>query len=163
MILPLRQLHQRVVIILGIVLPVAFAVGVGERKPVPKIPELPAALASAPMKFGAVEWRQNQFFPKETIQAELLRENQDSGRYAIQFTVSKTFLEPDLLVYWVPGGQIISQSLPENGILLGGFGPMALPLPDEAMQSAGVFILYSLADNEIVDVSLAVNINTPPR
>ncbi|HMD55127.1 MAG TPA: hypothetical protein VKJ65_11310 [Phycisphaerae bacterium] len=163
MILPLRQLHQRMVIVLGIVLPIAFALGIGERMPVPKVSGLPEGLAPTPVKFDAVEWTQNQFFPKEAIQARLLRERKDSGHYAIQFSVPKDFLEPDLLVYWDPSSQNVSQSLPENAILQGGFGTMALPLSDEATQASGVFVLYSLANNEIVDVSMPVNVSTPAK
>jgi hypothetical protein len=158
MILPLRQLHRRIVIVLAIVMPVALAVAVDERKPIPKVPGLPATLAPAPFEFDAIVWAQKQLFPGEVIQAQILRQANSTGHYAIQFSFPKDFLKPDLLVYWVRGGDIISQDLPKNAILLGGFGSIPLPLSDDVTQSAGAFLLYSLADNKVVDVSGPVNL-----
>jgi hypothetical protein len=163
MIFPLRQLHRRMVMILGIVMPVALAVAVGERKPIPKVPELPTVLAPAPFKFDEIVWSQKQLFPKEAIHGEILKETKAARRYAVQFSIPKDFLQPDLLVYWVRGGDMILQDLPNDAILLGGFGSIPLPLSDEVIQSAGAFVLYSLADNKIVDVSDPVNIYTVTR
>jgi hypothetical protein len=50
--------------------------------------------------------------------------------------------------------------LPGNAQLLGAFNSSsALVLPAEAATQTGVLILYSLADNEIVDVSKPIRVN----
>jgi hypothetical protein len=52
----------------------------------------------------------------------------------------------------------IEDVLPDDAILLGSFDPsipMPLPLPQQAANSAGRLLLYSLGDHEIVAVSKA--------
>jgi hypothetical protein len=63
------------------------------------------------------------------------------------------FAKPDLLVYWVTGSPAITDMLPESASLLGSFNSPALDLPAEATHTDGLLILFSLADQEIVDVS----------
>ena len=146
------------VIALGIFLPVAFAVGIAARKPVPTVAELPTALVAMPQKFDAIKWERADLFSKSPIQVRLLREQKDAGRFAIVFSADKDFTKPDLIVYWVAGNPSTSDTLPANAILLGTFSATALPLSDVVAQSSGVLILYSLADNEIVDVSKPINL-----
>jgi len=38
-----------------------------------------------------------------------------------------------------------------------------LPLPVEAASTSGVLVLFSLADNEIVDISKPIQFNQPTR
>lgn len=153
MLLSLRRHHRHIFIALRVLLPVAFAVGVVARKSVPTMNELPVALVAAPQKFEAVEWERADLFAKSPIGVRLLREQKDAGRFAISFSAVKDFVKSDLIVYWVAGNPNITAPLPDNAILLGGFGMTALLLPDEVVKSDGSLILYSLADNEIVDVS----------
>jgi hypothetical protein len=140
-------------IMLGIFLPITLVFGVAWRKPVPEVSQLPTGLAVHPQKFDAVEWTQDNFFPKAAIQARLIREQKGWGSYAMAFSAPKNFLKPDLLVYWIAGSSDGVGTLPNNAVLLGGFGPIPLPLPDAVTQSVGEVVLYSLADNEIVDIS----------
>jgi hypothetical protein len=65
-----------------------------------------------------------------------------------------------LLVYWVAGNPGVTNALPAEAVLLGAFGREPLPLPEQPLKSAGVLVLYSLADGEVVDVSKPVS---PPR
>lgn len=153
MIRPLRQRHRRTFIALGIFLPVALAVGIAARKPVPTVAELPAALATTLQKFTAVEWSRADLFAKSPVQVRLLREQKNSGQFAVEFSAAKDFVPPDLIVYWVAGNSSPTDTLPANAILLGSFSATALPLADEIVKSAGALILYSLANGEIVDVS----------
>lgn len=147
------------VIALGIFLPVAFAVGITARKPVPSVTELPAALVATPQNFDAIKWERADLFSKSPVQFRLLREQKDAGRFAITFSATKDFVKPDLIVYWVAGNPNVTDTLPANAILLGSFSATALPLSDEVAKSNGALILYSLADNEIVDVSKPVQFN----
>src|SRR5712671_5900637 len=150
---PLRQRHRHVVIALGIFLPIAFGVGIVARRPAPSMDSLPNGLVAAPQKFAATEWERNDLFVKSPILIRLLRENTNTGRFAVAFSAAKDFVKPDLMVYWVAGNSTNAGTLPENATLLGGFFSAALPLPSEAATNSGVLVLYSLADNEIVEMS----------
>lgn len=153
MIRPLRQRHRRMVIVLGVFLPIAFAVGIAARKPVPDMTSLPKELVASPQQFAVAEWERAGLFTKTPIQVRLLRESAGTGRFAVEFSAAKDFVKPDLIVYWLAGSPNITDTLPDNARLLGAFNSSALPLPQEATQSDGVIVLYSLADNEVVDVS----------
>ena len=156
MIRPLRQRHRRMVIVLGVFLPIAFAVGIAARKPVPGMASLPKELAASPHKFAVTEWERANLFTKTPIQVRLLRESAGAGQFAVEFSAAKNFVKPDLIVYWVAGSPNITDSLPDNARLLGVFNSTPLPLPVEATKANGVLMLYSLADNEVVDVSKPV-------
>ena len=154
MIRPLRQRHRRMVIGLGILLPVAFAAGVAARKPVLDMAALPSELAAPPQKFAAIEWERPDLFTKTPIQVRLLRESAGIGPFAVGFSVANDFVKPDLLVYWVAGNPNITNTLPGDARLLGVFNPsVMLPLPPNAGPGNGVLVLYSLADQEVVQVS----------
>ena len=153
MILPLRKHHSRVFAILGVFLPVAFALGIAARKPVPIVGVLPQGLAHAPEKSLSVVWERADLFSKTQIQVHLLRGLAGGGRLAVSLSAARDFAKPDLLAYWVVGNPAVRDKLPENAVLLGVFSSSAVPLPAEAAAVDGVLILFSLADQEIVDVS----------
>jgi hypothetical protein len=155
MIRPLRQRHRQIFVALGVFLPLAFAVGIAARKPVPAVAELPPALTPAPPPVADLVWRRGDLFSKAPVEVRLLREK-DSGRFAVQFSAATGFLKPDLMVYWVAGSTGRTNSLPDNAVLLGEFDSSALPWP-AAAAARGVLVLYSLADNEMVDVSKPFN------
>jgi hypothetical protein len=154
MIRPLRQRHRRMVIVLGVLLPVAFAVGIAARKPVPGMTSLPKELVVSPQTFAVTEWERADLFTKTPIQVRLLRESTSAGRFAVEFSAAKDFVKPDLIVYWVAGSPKITDTLPDNARLLGTFNSSAaLSLSPDAGAGSGVVVLYSLADQEIVEVS----------
>ena len=159
MIYPLRQRHRRIVIALGIFLPIVFVIGIAARKPAPTVAKLPAGLTATSQQFDAVEWKRADLFAKTPIEVYLLREQKSSGRFGIEFSAAKEFVKPDLIVYWVAGNPNMTDTLPDNAILLGAFSSTALPLSDEVAKSNGVLVLYSLADNEIADVSKPIQFN----
>jgi len=158
MILSLRQRHRRIFIALGIFLPVAFTIGIAARKPVPIAANLPAALVIVPPSYESAGSLRTNLFAKTPLQAQILRNRQESNRFAIELTASKDFLQPDLIVYWVADSTPVTDKVPEGAILLGEFGSSALPLPDQATKSSGQLLLYSLADGEIVDVSKSISV-----
>jgi hypothetical protein len=154
MIRPLRQRHRRMVIVLGVFLPVAFAVGIAARKPVPGMTSLPKEFGRSRQRFAATEWERADLFTKTPIQVRLLRESAGEGHFAVEFSAAKGFVKPDLVVYWVAGNPNITDTLPENARLLGTFNSsVALSLSPDATPGNGVLVLYSLADQEIVEVS----------
>ena len=162
MIRPLRQRHRHMVVALGVFLPVALAVGIAARKPVPGVTSLPKELVASPREFAATEWERADLFTKTPIQVRLLRESTGAGRFAVAFSAAKDFVKPDLIVYWVAGISNITDTLPENSRLLGVFNSsVALALPSDALPGSGVLVLYSLAVQEIVDVSKPFALQKP--
>jgi hypothetical protein len=160
MIRPLRQRHFQMFVAIGFLLPIVFALGIVARKPFPTMDSLPAKLSATALQFPVCEWERNDLFAKSPIQVRLLRENINSGSWAVTFSTAKNyFIKPDLTVYWVAGNPMINDKLPELAKLLGEFNSGALPLPAEAAATSGVLVLYGLADNEIVDVSKPIRCN----
>jgi len=162
MIRPLRQLHRRLVIALGVMLPVAFVLGLAARKPVPAMPALPGRLAAAPTPFPVTEWERADLFGNVSIPVRLLRESPHAGRFAVAFSAPKDFVQPDLLVYWVADKATLADTLPGNAALLGAFDAFtALALPAEAARQTGQLVLYSLADNAIIEASKPFALSQP--
>jgi len=158
MIRSLRQRHRRIVIAMGVVLPVVFTVGVAARKPAPTAPSLPTEPAAVQLRSATTVWDRSDLFAKTAIQARLLRENTSSGRFGLKLSAAGDFAKPDLIVYWVAENSKGVESLPDNALLLGGFHSASLLLPTEAIAQAGVLVLYSLPNSEIVDVSRPLRI-----
>ena len=154
MILHLRQRHRRLFSVLGVLLPAAFIAGIAARRPVPSMGLLPDGLASTAVQFPFREWRRVDLFSKAPVQVSCVREESGRGRLALEFAAGQDFVKPDLIVYWLDGRTAVADTLPEDARLLGAFTPgVPLPLPEDAVKSQGVLVLYSLADGEIVDVS----------
>lgn len=155
MILALRQRHRRMFAIIGVLLPITFFVGVIARQSVPMQAALPPELTTRVETFTATEMEWGDLFAKSAVHVRLWRE-MSSGRLAVGFSAPRNFLKPDLLVYWIPGFSDLTNGLPENAILLGAFVANPLPLPPDATTTAGALLLFSVADQEIVDASKPV-------
>jgi hypothetical protein len=158
MIHSLRQCHRRCVFALGVFLPVAFVAGIAARKPAPVVNELPAALGSSPLKFEMAGPQFVNLFSKTPVEVHLLNEHGNPNRLAVDFSASEDFAKPDLIVHWSAGNTVITDTLPGDAILLGTFSAAPLLLPDAVVKSSGQLVLFSLADNEIVDVSKAIQL-----
>jgi len=158
MILPLRRWHRCQVLALAILLPIAFVFGVLARKPVPTPAGLPPELTPGLLAAGKPVWDRDQIFPKVPVSIRLWGQSDHSGSFTVSFSAPADFIKPDLMVYWIAGNPRPEDILPTNAILLGAFGPAALPLPDQAAVSDGRLVLYSLADAEIVDVSQPIQV-----
>ena len=154
MILPLRQLHRRMFIVLGVVLPLMFALGIIARRPVPQADTSSLELSADTVTFTATGFEWDDLFPESQIRVRLYRDHA-SGVLAAGFSASEEFLKPDLLIYWVAGSPTTGDTLPPEAKLLGAFVATTLVLPAEASTANGCLILYSLANQEIVDVSKA--------
>lgn len=156
MILALRQRHRQVFLVLGVLLPMAFIAGIAARRPVPMVAALPPELQRVMQTFAATNWTRADLFAKAPVRIRLLREHIDGGRFGLTFLAAKGFVKPDLIVYWAAGDAAIRDSLPGNAVLLGTFSLAVLPVPEEVAHARGEVILYSLADGEIVDVSIPI-------
>lgn len=113
-------------------------------------------------KFAVIEWERADLFTKTPIRVRLLRESAGAGRFTMEFSAAKDFVKPDLIVYWIAGSPNLTDKLPDNARLLGVFNSsVALVLPQDAASGNGVLILYSLADQEIVEVSKPFALQKP--
>ena len=147
----LRQRHRRIVCTLAVILPVAFAAGLLARRPVPVVANAPSGLAERSGVFGAVAWRKGDLWPDHHIITTLRRD--PTGVASVELEPGD-LVKPDVLAYWVAGGNSAVTGLPDNARLLGALSdPLPLRIPADARAETGRLMLYSLADQEIVAVS----------
>ena len=153
MIRPLRQRHRIVVCALGVLLPVAFATGIAQRRPVAVSNSVPAGLESKASDFGAVVWTKADLWPDQRIITNLRRNA--AGIVAVEL-MFRDLARPDVLVYWAAGKETAVEGLPDNARLLGALSNgVPLSIPADARGEGGRFVLYSLADHEVVATSRA--------
>lgn len=139
--------------IIGVLLPLAFGVGIVARRTVPETSVLPPELStSSAQTFTATGFERDDAFENAPVKIRLWRDL-STGQFAVGFGAPKDFVKPDLIAYWITGQPTNRTELPTSAVLLGSFVTTALPLPAEATTAEGSLILYSLADQEIVDVS----------
>jgi hypothetical protein len=153
MIRPLRQVHRHQAILLGILLPIVFVLGIAARKPVPAMAELPQGLVPMLSWVRCSNFDGYGAFHKSPVFIDLWCQKNGSGPFAVSFDADDNFVKPDLMVYWVAGSPSRVETLPADAVLLGAFGRTPLPLSKEVSSTDGRLVLYSLADGEIVDVS----------
>ena len=147
MIRPLRQRHRAMISALGVLLPVAFAAGIAARRPVP-VASVPPELGGKVRDFAQVVWTKADLWPGQAIITILRRDAADS--FAAELTL-RDLAKPDVLVYWAAGRESARESLPDNARLLGALAAhLPLLLPAEVRDEPGCFVLYSLANHEIV-------------
>ena len=136
---------------LGVLLPVAFAAGIAARKPVPVAATVPSGLAGTVNGFGKVVWTKTDIWPGQRITTNLRRDSAGSVAVELMF---RDLAKPDVLVYWAAGKESAVEGLPDNARLLGVLSNRApLRIPADARGGAGRFVLYSLADHEVVAAS----------
>jgi len=151
MIRPLRQRHRATICSLGVLLPVAFAAGLVARKPVPVATTVPLSLAGEANDFGGEVWTKTDLWPGKLIITSLRRNAVGSVAVELMF---RDLAKPDVLVYWAAGKEPTVEGLPDNARLLGALSNRApLPIPADVHSEAGRFVLYSLADHEVVAAS----------
>jgi hypothetical protein len=157
MTLTLRQRHRRLIWSLAIILPVAVAVGLSARRSVPVAETLPIGLAPQAGHLVPTAWAPDNLFSKTHVRGQLLQDSADVNRLAIRFSSPESFVKPDLIVYWTDGDKTVSESLPNDAQFLGAF-TTEIELPNKVVRSNGRLILYSLADGEVADVSVPIQI-----
>jgi len=153
MIRPLRQRHRATVCTLGVLLPVAFAVGLAARKSVPVAATVPSELTGQANDLSRVVWTKTDIWPGQRIVTSLRRDA--AGSVAVELML-RDLAKPDVLVYWGAGKESAVEGLPDNARLLGALSNRTpLPIPTDARGETGRFVLYSLADHEVVAASRA--------
>jgi hypothetical protein len=160
MILQLRQRHRRVFALLGVLLPLAFIAGIALRRTIPPAAALPSGLSTQTITFTATGHEWAGLFAKAPLIVRLFRDRA-SGALAAGFSAPKDFLKPDLLVYWSAAPPTNTDTLPPDARLLGAFVAEPLVLPAESTATEGHLILFSLANQELVDVSKPIRFEVP--
>lgn len=151
MIRPLRRRHRLVMCALGIVLPLALIAGIAARRPAPMMMSVPPELAGKATILGKVVWTSADVWPSQPIITSLRRAT--NGSVAVEFTFHE-LVKPDVLVYWAPGKEAAGEGLPDNARLLGALvNRIPLPIPSDLRGKAGRFVLYSLAEHEVIAMS----------
>ena len=151
MIRPLRERHRLMVCTLGALLPIAFIAGIAARKPVPVAVDVPPGFAGKPNDFSKVVWTKTDLWPGQRIITSLRRDA--AGSLAVEL-IFRDLVKPDILVYWGAEKDAAGKGLPDNARLLGALASRTpLPLPTDVRGEASRFVLYSLADHEVVAVS----------
>jgi len=158
MILSLRQRHRRIFVVLAALLPLAFALGVAGRRQVSHLIR-PPVTSSSPTRDRTRDLivQRGDLFDRSPVRARFWREH-GTGRVVVGLEAGANFLEPDLLVYWTAERGQDRQALPADARLLGVFFGEPLPLPVEAAGQEGFLVLYSLADQRVVDISRPVRV-----
>ena len=142
MIQPLRRAHRVIFFVLGITLPVLFIAGLASRH-VP-LSLVATAGGKLPQRNGGTEFAVNRGSSKFKVR---VIENKKGGPEREFLVIPDSgFLAPDVFVYWSetqPG-----TSIGPNAKLLGKLGPRELyRIPSG---SGGYFVLYSVAQNEVL-------------
>jgi hypothetical protein len=141
---------------LGVLLPITFVVGIAGRRPAPVVKSVPAELASKASEFGMVVWTKADLWPSQRIVASLRRDAAGSVAVELMFP---DLVKPDVLVYWAAGTEAAVEGLPDNARLLGALANLVpLPIPTDAHGETGRFVLYSLANHEVVATSNPVTL-----
>src|SRR3974390_175938 len=105
---------------LSIVVPVAFAAGIATRKTVPALAG-DASISSGGVRNYSEVWSRDDLWETKVIRTRLLSDTTGIGRLAVALTSEDRIVRPDVIVYWVPGGEKVEQSLPDNAFWLGSF------------------------------------------
>jgi hypothetical protein len=151
MIRPSRKRHRVMVCTLGVLLPIAFVVGIAGRRPAPVVKSVPAELENKVPDFTTVVWTKADLWPGQRIITSLRRDA--AGSVAVELTL-RDLVKPDVLVYWAVGKETVAEGLPDNARLLGALSNRApLSIPADMRGEAGRFVLYGLACQEVVTVS----------
>ena len=151
MIQPLRSMHRRAWLTLGLVLPTLLAVGLIVRRPLP-LADLKThhSQARGPIR------QSDHLWTKHAIHSVFLSDTSDPTSVQVVLEPLDDLSAPDPLVYWsreLSG----SDRLPTNAVLLGAF-ENGKPLRLRESNAKGFLILYSLAHQSIVDTASLENV-----
>jgi len=138
MIQPLRQVHARMFLALGIVLPVLFIAGVRSRR-------IPAVKAHTKMRTSPANAEQEHTVLNDgtRLAARVFR---DASGTAVEISSSSDLLAPDVLVY--ASASESKHDVPPDAVLLGSFiSGNTYRLPSA---NSRFVLLYSLARKELL-------------
>lgn len=149
MIHKLRQRHRAMVYALGILLPIGFLSGISARVSVP----VQSSENTPSQANQRVLLERNDLWP-DTIITRITTDLKSPEQTFVSLLPRDPIIKPDILLYWIPGGNGPFDSLPDNAALLGAMiSDVPLALPKTTSGENGSLLLYSLANREIVAAS----------
>lgn len=149
MIHKLRQRHRAMVYALGVLLPIGFLSGISARVSVP----IQASEATRAHSNQRVLLERNDLW-SNTIITRITTDPKSPEQTFVTLLPREPIIKPDVLLYWIPGGNGPLDSLPENAVLVGAMvNEVSLALPRTNRGESGSLLLYSLANHEIVAAS----------
>jgi hypothetical protein len=141
---------------LAVVLPAAFVFGVAARRTIPLVKPVGINPAVDSRAYKTIVWSDANSWPGKRISTSLRSDS--LGSLAVEFTFDES-AGPDILVYWLTGDTLATDRLPENAQLLGPFSNReSLPFPGRQENQRGRFLLYSLANHEVIAKSQVVGL-----
>lgn len=148
MIQPLRTVHRRAIVALGLVLPAILLAGLGARRRQP-----PADKNDANVPTSAQLLRKSDtLWQKQAIQTMFYGDPGDPQTVYVVLRVADALKEPDPLLYW-DGGQPGAGTLSSSAHFLGSFAPGKVFTIHLDAERAGQLVLYSSAHRAVVDVA----------
>ena len=136
MIQPLRQVHARMFLGLGIVLPILFVAGVRSRR-------IPTPKAHTDIGTSPANAEHTVLIGGARLAARVFR---DASGAAVEISSSSELLAPDVLVY--ASASESKDHVPADAVLLGAFvSRKTYPLPSANTRSV---LLYSEAHREVL-------------
>jgi hypothetical protein len=149
MIQPLRTVHRRAFVALGLVLPAILVVGQALRHP-----PSPVNGSSDRIPDGQfVMKKSDRMWQKHAMVTEFYGDAKDATASYVVLRPAQDLNEPDLLLYWTEVA-VEGNTLPRDARLLGAFAPGKIFLLNANGQRSGRLVLYSGAHQTIVDTSL---------
>ena len=165
MIRRLRTRHRWTAIVLWLLLPAAYGVGLVVR------PEDPVGQVSAAVRpeLGGLSYEDGWRFVQLENGSELAMRSIESAQgfvTHVELQPETDLKRPDVLVYWSREAAIGAAGLPGDAVLLGslaGTERRRYPLPSGVAWGEGALVLYSLGHQELLSVTfLAAKIADPP-
>jgi hypothetical protein len=148
MIQPLRTLHWRAFVALGLVLPAILVAGLAFRRPRQQL-SVPAA--QLPASANLVK-KSETLWQKHTIQSQFYRDSNRPGETYIVLYPAQEANEPDLLLYWSTD-QPQGDSLPAHPRLLGPFMKAKAFILPANIERTGYLVLFSLPHHTVFDIA----------
>lgn len=149
----LRIRHRLFVSMLLLLLPLLFYAALRGRNPVPAVEDLPAALVAEAPIATAVLLEADGLWSGLPLHSRLLS---DGEHLVLELSPAAYLKYPELLLYWTPDAAVASDRLPDNAYFIGRLAndaPAALHLPTACQEHDGSFIIYSLAQQQVVAVA----------
>ena len=156
MIRELRRRQRRLLVVLGVLIPMVFTIAIVNRKPPVTMAALPAPVidqhATPPVEVAALPL----LFTDPAVNARLLADSVPPSRISVELVPAGDPRQPDLLVYWSEESVAPGHELPPGAYLIGsmvGGNRRVLPLPQTASNGGGTLILFSLGHSRLVGVA----------
>ena len=150
MIHSLRKRHRRASMVLAVLVPGLFAIGLGMRTEWPDAMKIGTGPRSA--QVGGID----DLWSTDGARTTLVQVRDGSRRIVIEGPDPFVAIIADPLLYWAVEERDFGDSLPEGAVFLGPFdsssGVILSSTPD-VTEASGRLIVYSLARQEIVAVS----------